>query len=159
MNSRWLFLLFALFATPALAEPITLTINEAGAVSQGLAAMARGEQKVVKDGEKQTVVTVPAYLSPAVRIAIGKDIARIEVVLKPVREEIAAMVRACGDKCEGAGKAKLDEQVAAEGLKTVTMDLVTFTVPELQLDRNVAITPDMLRAAGPVLPFMRETTK
>ena len=46
MNSRWLFLLFALFATPALAEPITLTINEAGAVSQGLAAMARGERGV-----------------------------------------------------------------------------------------------------------------
>jgi hypothetical protein len=137
----------------ALADQVTLPVNQALAVANGLQALSRGSQQVVKD----QVLTVPFDLSADVRIAIAKDATRIAEALAPIQKELQAIRETlCPDNaCPTDGQAKFDAEANKAGGRTITVDLVLLDQTGLNLDKNTGIGSDILQALSPVATFMK----
>ncbi len=160
MRAAVLTLLAALaFAGGARAEPVSLTVDDAYQVQAALKAISQGAVKKIKDGERESGFNEPFKLSDKVRIAVGKDLARIQTALAPFEAEVRQVREAiCGaGKCSEEAETKLHVEVAAMAAKAkrLDLDLIPLTEPELQLPDNPGITPQTLQALAPIAAFMR----
>lgn len=156
LNARLSAVLSALllFAPPALAEPITLSLAEAEETLNGLAALSAGREVIVKEGERERVVKVqPKGWSLGLLLAITKDIDALKPAVfayAKARDARMADLAGADGKLPAAAKAALEREEDAKRAEKQTYELARFKASELKPDTN-EISPVVLSALRAVL--------
>ena len=144
----------AMFAAPALAEPMKLTVNQAFSVSIGIEHLNRGATQIIKDGAKETSVQVPFAFGPGLRVALAVDASHIsdaigpaQRALKSARERLAS----AGGELDAEARKAIDAEAEKIGAQILEIDLTPITEDQLALDKNPGVSAATIQALLPIL--------
>jgi hypothetical protein len=151
---RILFVILSLFlATPVLAEPIKLTVNQAFSVSVGIDQLNKGATQIIKDGAKETQAQTPFALSPAFRVALAVDASHISDAIGPAQRALkAARERLApgGGELDAEARKAIDAEAEKIGAEILEIDLAPITEDQLALDKNPGISAATIQALLPI---------
>jgi hypothetical protein len=141
-------------ASPALAEPMKLTVNQAFSVSVGIEQLNKGATQIIKDGAKETQAQIPFALSPGVRVALAVDASHISDAIGPAQRALKAArdrLASGGGELDAEARKAIDVEAEKVGAQIVEIDLTPVTEDQLALDKNPGISPATIQALLPIL--------
>lgn len=143
----------ALLASPSLAEPMKLTVNQAFSVSVGIAQLDKGFEEPAKNEGKDIILHRAFVFSPAVRIALAVDASRISDAIAPAQRELKAAhekVAPNGGALDAETRKALDAEADRIGATIVDVELTPISQDDLALDKNANITAAAIQALLPI---------
>lgn len=162
---RSMVIILALFlAVPeALADDISLTYSQAASLYRGLQAL-NTYSDIAADGGQKKLVQLPFDFTTNTRIAIARDLAAIEVKIKPVEQALIAVAKDIKDdpkyKTDNERAIATATAISDSDKSPLQISLVELTEADLKLDINKAITPTILVQIAPVIKdFASDTAK
>jgi hypothetical protein len=151
---RILFVILSLFlATPVLAEPMKLTVNQAFSVSVGIDQLNKGATQIIKDGAKETQAQTPFALSPGFRVALAVDASHISDAIGPAQRALkAARERLApgGGELDAEARKAIDAEAEKIGAEILEIDLAPIAEDQLALDKNPGISAATIQALLPI---------
>ncbi len=143
----------SLLASPSLAEPMKLTVNQAFSVSVGIDQLDKGFEEPTKNDGKDVVLHRAFVFNPAVRIALAVDASHISDALAPAQKALKAArekVSPDGGKLDAETRKAFDAEVEKIGAAIVEIDLTPLSESDLALDKNTGITSATIQALLPI---------
>lgn len=136
-----------LFFSPARADPVELTIQQAANLLVGLNSLD-GYQDSIKDGEREHVIVKTYMLGGGVRLAIGKDISRLTEIVAAARKADGGL-----QKQYPSGGPELAAEQDKLMAKVEKVDLIKLKVNELGLmpPTSNPIPPSVLSRLAPII--------
>ena len=140
-------------ANSALAEPMTLTVNQAFSVSIGIDQLNKGATQIIKDGAKETQAQTPFAFGPGFRVALAVDASHISDAIGPAQRALKAArekLASAGGELDAEARKAIDAEADKIGAQILEIDLAPITEDQLALDKNPGISAATIQALLPI---------
>lgn len=134
-------------------ETITLTIEQSLNISSALMSLD-GQEKIIKDGDKEKSVKVPYQLSGNTRLAIAKNMTKLNEIAKSYNDARTALVGQFSVDGKIEPNSDNEKKFTIEMKKVIAteqhLDLTKIKISDLNLDAN-QIPGTVLALLNPIL--------